>query len=607
MRATVLVWALGACLGMCALADPVNVIYQHNPNLEAGVHYRIFDPPDNRVTILAGVAGQTFQLEATLEDNGVYQGPGDINRIEADPDAGPVEITIVGHNGHEYGARDVGTIDLDAPGVEGAIGSMKLSGNLATVDVVAAASMSGVCEVGDLDAPDAGMIVHDISVDCFTARLTCRSLANLHAGSACWTNPTMPWITIAGDFGGLLRLEGPSLIRQIVIAGTTTGTVEAYGVVYFAIFGNVVAAPARVELYGFFTPRLELNGGLAAGASVVLHGDLYQGYVSPHEDPPAELDGILHVLGHCDLLSCAANVRGTVDIDGDLGELDLQSGCSGILSADLLVDRFVVGSPETPVGLTGTLALMGSYLPDGNVYGDVTGRIEVGENWSGTLISTGKLLNKANNPVEHGGGIAIDGWFAGTAENPARIVFEKGLGGEGSVGGEFCTVDFDGYDAEDRFGPYAEIVLVEQVYSGNAPEASLFETTFCVGDMDNQADVDFDDLGPFVMALSGPASYADAFPGLAESMTYHADCNCDGVLDFDDIPAFTARLGQPCEGCGAGEEQRLAAGDLASAFLGHVSATRHALLRSMIGQVAARQSQPARRAYWLAVRQHLGE
>jgi hypothetical protein len=61
------------------------------------------------------------------------------------------------------------------------------------------------------------------------------------------------------------------------------------------------------------------------------------------------------------------------------------------------------------------------------------------------------------------------------------------------------------------------------------------------GDMDCNGWVDFDDINPFVMALSDPAAYAAAYPDCDFN---HADCNGDGRVDFDDINPFVALLSQ---------------------------------------------------------------
>ncbi len=129
MRALVLVCALTAWIGTSALAAD-NVIKQHNTDLEPGTHYTI-NQGQKRVTILLGVQYEIFEFEAGLYDDpndpNSYAGPGIINGIEVDPNAGEVAITVVGHDGHTYGAQDVGKILLDVTGVVGTVVDVDLS------------------------------------------------------------------------------------------------------------------------------------------------------------------------------------------------------------------------------------------------------------------------------------------------------------------------------------------------------------------------------------------------------------------------------------------------------------------------------------------------
>ncbi len=61
------------------------------------------------------------------------------------------------------------------------------------------------------------------------------------------------------------------------------------------------------------------------------------------------------------------------------------------------------------------------------------------------------------------------------------------------------------------------------------------------GDMNCSGAVDFDDIDPFVLALSGEAAYAAEY---ADCRWLNADCNGDGAVDFDDIDAFVAAIGR---------------------------------------------------------------
>jgi len=61
-----------------------------------------------------------------------------------------------------------------------------------------------------------------------------------------------------------------------------------------------------------------------------------------------------------------------------------------------------------------------------------------------------------------------------------------------------------------------------------------------LGDLDCNGVVDFDDINPFVLALSGQSAYEAQYPGCNWLL---ADCNGDGDVNFDDINAFIALLG----------------------------------------------------------------
>ena len=62
------------------------------------------------------------------------------------------------------------------------------------------------------------------------------------------------------------------------------------------------------------------------------------------------------------------------------------------------------------------------------------------------------------------------------------------------------------------------------------------------GDMNCDGVVDFDDINPFVQALSDPSGYQAAYPNC---WLINGDCNGDGLVNFDDINAFVAILVGP--------------------------------------------------------------
>ncbi|MEW6250133.1 MAG: hypothetical protein AB1716_05770 [Planctomycetota bacterium] len=63
--------------------------------------------------------------------------------------------------------------------------------------------------------------------------------------------------------------------------------------------------------------------------------------------------------------------------------------------------------------------------------------------------------------------------------------------------------------------------------------------TVRLGDLNCDGAVDFDDINPFVLALSDPAAYLQQFP---HCNPLNGDANADGRVDFDDINPFVALL-----------------------------------------------------------------
>ena len=72
---------------------------------------------------------------------------------------------------------------------------------------------------------------------------------------------------------------------------------------------------------------------------------------------------------------------------------------------------------------------------------------------------------------------------------------------------------------------------------GGAAVAQFFLTR--AGDLNCDGVLNFDDINPFVLALSDPAGYAAAFPGCPLA---NGDVNGDGSVNFDDIDPFVALL-----------------------------------------------------------------
>ncbi len=126
------------------------------------------------------------------------------------------------------------------------------------------------------------------------------------------------------------------------------------------------------------------------------------------------------------------------------------------------------------------------------------------------------------------------------------------------------TVDWDGdgvLDANaivDQFEGISSLSLTNRDDAGNVqayvpatvvvagvPREAALRVSFAAprqpgaGDMDCDGVTDFDDITPFVVALTGRPAYEAAFP---DCIYFHADADADGRVSFDDISAFVDLL-----------------------------------------------------------------
>ncbi|MEW6252615.1 MAG: plastocyanin/azurin family copper-binding protein, partial [Planctomycetota bacterium] len=70
----------------------------------------------------------------------------------------------------------------------------------------------------------------------------------------------------------------------------------------------------------------------------------------------------------------------------------------------------------------------------------------------------------------------------------------------------------------------------------------IVEPAILVGDVNCDSAVNFDDINPFVLALTDPATYQTLYPNCPFE---NRDINGDGVCNFDDINPFVALLTNP--------------------------------------------------------------
>jgi probable HAF family extracellular repeat protein len=85
---------------------------------------------------------------------------------------------------------------------------------------------------------------------------------------------------------------------------------------------------------------------------------------------------------------------------------------------------------------------------------------------------------------------------------------------------------------------YDEIVVTGTDQSTNTTRSAIL-VPIIKGDLNNDKVVDFDDINPFVLALTDAPGFQAAFPA---SFREAADVNADGAVDFGDINPFVALL-----------------------------------------------------------------
>ena len=182
-------------------------------------------------------------------------------------------------------------------------------------------------------------------------------------------------------------------------------------------------------------------------------------------------------------------------------------------------------------------------------------------------VSNGVLLAKSGDLIaggEHWGnaflaftGNRVGDWLlAGNTDNPdpnadnvvvlngTSVVVREGdpidVDGNGQFDDDAFINTFQANDlhlTDDRVVYF--LVSLRNSAGGGLGDAFLRLRLRTPGDLDCDGDVDFDDINPFVLALSDPVAYQAAYPNCN---ILNGDCDGDGDVDFDDINAFVALL-----------------------------------------------------------------
>lgn len=369
-----------------------------------------------------------------------------------------------------------------------------------------------------------------------------------------WAVPAQKVSTIGGIGSGayvnVVYLYGPGELR---IAG--------------GIPDDAIVDVWSIQLLGW----LHVAGGVAERADVWVHtigawGSHNDGGTLQIGGPMAGCVRVEQLNRNLQLHSVAEG--GAVDIAefGGLAEdfearLAVENGMAGCLS----IGGDTAGPPPDTANVRYAELEFGTAAPQ-----RLTGRIVFsGSITNGVDVAIHGDLHdpedpQSQDPQMRGGHIIIEGGFGSEQGTPSTITIDGSLTGPRP----FIAVDYDGWDSPHRWKRLGTVIITKpdpndpnvpplSLY-GNTPTRHVWEITECRGDMNNDGEVNFGDINPFVTALSHVAQYSRDFPGLgavehpwdpeAGSRVYHGDCTCNGLFDFDDINPFIALVTRipPC-------------------------------------------------------------
>ena len=147
--------------------------------------------------------------------------------------------------------------------------------------------------------------------------------------------------------------------------------------------------------------------------------------------------------------------------------------------------------------------------------------------------------------------------------------------------------------------------------------------------MNNGGSVNTADIAPFYMALQNPALYATTYPGLGEAnpewnshfpeakprflsgpVLFHADCNCDGLVNWNDLNACTAlwMSWQCANACDQGDAVLpVAPEEVAFEILTNVDSEILPAIPEGIESSIEYYENPDVQAYWVEVKEYVEE
>jgi hypothetical protein len=169
--------------------------------------------------------------------------------------------------------------------------------------------------------------------------------------------------------------------------------------------------------------------------------------------------------------------------------------------------------------------------------------IAAGEHWGNTLLAfTGNRVgdwllagNTDNADPARDYALVLNGTTIVARENDPID-----LNGNGLFDDDLFISTFQANDVHltDSLMVYF-LVSLRNAAGTNLGDAFLRMSLLVPGDLNCDGVVDFEDINPFVLAISDPAGYHAAYPNCH---LLNGDCNGDGFVDFDDINPFVTIL-----------------------------------------------------------------